>query len=63
MIVIHDQSSPKSLAKAQLFMEVFHSTEQPLNVNLEQHCAIFTTSIKRSPFIKQTLGKVSKVSA
>ena len=48
MIIIHDQSSPKSLAQnTALHGQLYHSTEGPLNVNLEQHCTIFTTSIKQ----------------
>ena len=30
---------------------------------VSKHCAIFTTSIKRTPSIKRTLGKVPKVYA
>ena len=37
------------------------SNREMLIVN--KHCAIFKTSIKRTPSIKQTLGKVPKVSA
>ena len=49
MIVIHDQSSPKSLAQnTALHGQLYRSTEEPLNVNLEQHCTIFTTSIKQA---------------
>ena len=63
IIVIRDQSSSKSLSQNTAKfpnsflsnMELYHSIEQPLIVN--KHCAIFTTSIK------QTLGKVPKVSA
>ena len=49
MIVIHDQSSFKSLAQSTtLHGQLYHSKEEPLNVNLEQYCTIFTTSIKQA---------------
>ena len=39
-------------------MQLYHSNNTVLF-----DLTIFTTSIKRAPFIKQTLGKVLKVSA
>ena len=30
---------------------------------VNKHCAIFTTSVERTPSINRTLGKVAKVSA
>ena len=34
-----------------------------LTLIVNKHCAIFTPSIERTPSIKQTFGKVAKVSA